>query len=159
MNKQLLKDALLRSLDEEINAALAAAGEAHATASHGENKPENQYDTLALEAAYLAHGQSERILQLQQTRINLSRWVAPTFNEDVSVRMGACVVLLSETDEERQIFIAPLGGRELDFEGQKILVVNQEAPVTRRLIGLSVGDEVELTLGGRSAVWELLAIH
>ena len=136
-----------------------AAGEAHATASHGENKPENQYDTLALEAAYLAHGQSERILQLQQTRINLSRWVAPTFNEDDSVRMGACVVLLSETDEERQIFIAPLGGRELDFEGQKILVVNQEAPVTRRLIGLSVGDEVELTLGGRSAVWELLAIH
>jgi len=159
LNKQLLKDALLRSLDEEINAALAAAGEAHATASHGENKPENQYDTLALEAAYLAHGQSERILQLQQTRINLSRWVAPTFNEDDSVRMGACVVLLSETDEEQQIFIAPLGGRELDFEGQKILVVNQEAPVTRRLIGLSVGDEVELTLGGRSAVWELLAIH
>ena len=149
MNKQLLKDALLRSLDEEINAALVAAGEAHATASHGENKPENQYDTLALEAAYLAHGQSERILQLQQTRIN----------QDDSVRMGACAVLLSENDEERSIFIAPVGGRELDFEGQKILVVNQEAPVTRRLIGLSVGDEVELTLGGRSAVWELLAIH
>ena len=159
MNKQLLKDALRRSLDEEIKAAWAAAGEAHATASHGENKPENQYDTLALEAAYLAHGQSERILQLQQTRINLSRWVAPTFNEDDSVRMGACAVLLSENDEERSIFIAPVGGRELDFEGQKILVVNQEAPVTRRLIGLSVGDEVELTLGGRSAVWELLAIH
>ncbi len=159
MNKQLLKDALLRSLDEEINAALVAAGEAHATASHGENKPENQYDTLALEAAYLAHGQSERILQLQQTRINLSRWVAPTFNEDDSVRMGACAVLLSENDEERSIFIAPVGGRELDFEGQKILVVNQEAPVTRRLIGLVLGDEVELTLGGRSAVWELLAIH
>ncbi|HCG79625.1 MAG TPA: transcription elongation factor, partial [Oceanospirillales bacterium] len=123
------------------------------------NKPENQYDTLALEAAYLAHGQSERILQLQQARINLSRWVAPDFSEYDSVRMGACVVLLSENDEERSIFIAPVGGRELEFEGEKILVVNQEAPVTRRLCGLQIGDEVELTLGGRSSLWELLAIH
>ncbi|MEE3191500.1 MAG: GreA/GreB family elongation factor, partial [Pseudomonadota bacterium] len=122
-------------------------------------KPENQYDTLALEAAYLAHGQSERILQLQQARINLSRWVAPDFSEYDSVRMGACVVLLSENDEERSIFIAPVGGRELEFEGEKILVVNQEAPVTRRLCGLQIGDEVELTLGGRSSLWELLAIH
>ena len=73
--------------------------------------------------------------------------------------MGACVVLLSENDEERSIFIAPVGGRELEFEGEKILVVNQEAPVTRRLCGLQIGDEVELTLGGRSSLWELLAIH
>ncbi|WP_369986269.1 GreA/GreB family elongation factor [Thalassolituus sp.] len=159
MDKQLLKDALLASLDDEIASALAAAGEAQATASHGENKPENQYDTLALEAAYLAHGQSERILALQQLRIGLSKWKAPQLGDDDRVQMGACVQLLSDTDATIHIFIAPVGGRELNLDGQRVLVVNQDAPITRRLLGLMLDDEVELTLGGEARTWEVTGLY
>lgn len=158
MDKQLLKDALLASLDDEIESALAAAGEAQATASHGENKPENQYDTLALEAAYLAHGQSERILGLQQLRISLSKWKAPSFNDDDRVQMGTCVQLLSDKNTEAHIFIAPVGGRELSIDGQRVLVVNQDAPITQRLLGLMLDDEVELSLGGKVHTWEVTSL-
>lgn len=158
MEKQALKDALLMSLDEEINAALAAANEAQATASHESNKPENQYDTLALEAAYLAHGQSERILQLQRIRISLGRWQVPLFGADEAIRMGACVVLESEDGTVRRIFITPVGGHEIIVDTQPVLVVNQDAPVTRLLVGQHEGDEVSLTLGGKSALWEIIAV-
>ena len=53
LDKNQLRTILLASLDQEIEAALAAAQQAQETASHEDNQPENQYDTLSLEAAYL----------------------------------------------------------------------------------------------------------
>ena len=159
MNKHALKDALLHSLDEEISAALAAAGEAQATASHEDNKPENQYDTLALEAAYLAHGQSERILQLQKTRIDVSRWPVPELDADAAIRLGACVYLESVNDGmEACVFIAPIGGRTLLVDDHKILAVSYETPLARKLSGLCIDDEVRLTLGGKEGDWEVVEV-
>ena len=91
--KQKLKPALLAALDEEIQAALDGARQAHETASHADNKPENQYDTLALEAAYLAHGQSERIRELQDVRIRINQWPVADFGADDLITSGALVLL------------------------------------------------------------------
>lgn len=154
MDKQVLKAALLQSLDDEIEAALLAAREAQATASHEGNKPENKWDTLALEAAYLAHGQSERILQLQQTRIMLAKWSVPDFPADEPIRSGACIHLLCD-DVSQWLFIAPAGGRQLTLNGTAVLVVNHETPLAKTLNGLAAGDEALLTLGGRPALWEI----
>jgi len=156
--KQSIKQAMLASLDDEITTALAAAGEAQATASHADNKPENQYDTLALEAAYLAHGQSERILQLQKTRIDVARWPVPDL-DGAAIRLGACVHLESNTDgTEEWVFIAPFGGRRLQVDGNSILVVSHEAPLARQLAGLCVDDEVRLTLGGKEGDWAVVRV-
>ena len=170
--KQSIKQAMLASLDDEITTALAAAGEAQATASHADNKPENQYDTLALEAAYLAHGQSERILALQKERMQLNRWSIPTFSEDDSIRAGALVGLcLLDDDASGQnhsshsnqankpqphwIQIAPLGARRLEVDGRLIQVVHQTTPIAKALLGREVGDEIELSLRGQAELWEI----
>lgn len=92
-DKLLLKNQLLDAVSQQIDAAIAAAHQAQQAASHEDNQPENQYDTLSLEAAYLAHGQSERILQLQQQRITLARWQVADFTADDVVASGALVVL------------------------------------------------------------------
>ena len=154
MDKQVLKTALLQSLDDEIEAALQAAREAQATASHEGNKPENKWDTLALEAAYLAHGQSERILQLQQTRIMLAKWSVPEFGDDDPVRNGACIHLLCD-EAQQWLFIAPVGGRQLHLGDKVVLVVNHETPLACALMGLAAGDEALLTLGGAPALWDI----
>ena len=59
--------AILHQLQQDLAVAAAASQQAHDSATHTENVPENQYDTLALEAAYLAHGQSQRIEALQHS--------------------------------------------------------------------------------------------
>lgn len=158
MDKSFLKQQLLEALDQQIDAAMAAAQQAQQAASHEDNQPENQYDTLSLEAAYLAHGQSERILQLQQQRITLARWQVTDFTADDVVASGALVVLQPQDEQQPQrlIWITPLGGLQLSQRGCLIQVISNETPLAARLRGLTVGDELELP--GQAGCWELVSL-
>ena len=154
MNKSQLKPLLLASLDSEIDAALAAAATAREAAAHEDNQPENKYDTFSLEAAYLAHGQSERILALQQERIQLMRWLVPDFDDNSSVATGALIVLQSG-DVQKYLWIAPLGGRILQSDGKRIQVISQQTPLATRLRGLGLEDR--LVLDGQE--WEIAGLQ
>ena len=158
MDKPTLKAALLTRLDDDIDAALASSRSAQETASHEDNKPENQYDTLALEAAYLAHGQSERILRLQKERISLAKWPMPEKSEPL-VRNGSLLKLMSEDDETRWLFITPVGGYQLLAEGQKILVISQQTPLAKKLMGKEEGEALDLTFNGVTTEWELAELY
>ncbi|WP_420591480.1 hypothetical protein [Bacterioplanoides sp.] len=164
LDKNQLKTILLASLDHEIEAAFAAAQQAQETASHEDNQPENQYDTLSLEAAYLAHGQSERILQLQEERIVLAKWPIPEFSEDDVIALGALVVVENGSDDsgeaEKIIWITPKGGRSIECRGKTILVVSPDAPLAKQLVGLSEGDEIILGQDrpGAQAYWEIVSL-
>lgn len=158
MDKPTLKAALLTRLDDDIDAALASSRSAQETASHEDNKPENQYDTLALEAAYLAHGQSERILRLQKERISLAKWPMPEKGEPL-VRNGSLLKLMSEDDETRWLFITPVGGYQLLAEGQKILVISQQTPLAKKLMGKEEGEALDLTFNGVTTEWELAELY
>ena len=65
MNKKLLAETLLIALSDVHQSAVDAAKRAYDTATDNENVAENKYDTLALEAAYLAQGQSLRVEQCE----------------------------------------------------------------------------------------------
>ncbi|MAD45093.1 MAG: hypothetical protein CMI02_03860 [Oceanospirillaceae bacterium] len=142
--KRQLKAALLAALDEEIQAALDGATQAHETASHEDNKPENQYDTLALEAAYLAHGQSERIRTLQETRIRISHWQAADYSDDEGIQTGVLVMLqpVQHPAAARWLWITPVGGRQLQVDGHDIQVISTQAPLARQLMQCMAGDDV-----------------
>ncbi|HBS42102.1 MAG TPA: transcription elongation factor GreAB [Oceanospirillales bacterium] len=158
MDKQTLKADLLQLLDDDIEAALASSRSAQETASHEDNQPENQYDTLALEAAYLAHGQSERILRLQKERIALAKWPMPEASEDKVIRAGALVELLSEEDEERWLLITPVGGYQLKSGGKKILVISQQTPLAKKLMNREEGEVVDLTFNGKTIGWDIVQV-
>jgi hypothetical protein len=165
VNKSQLKPCLLALLDQEIEVALAAARTAQESAAHEGNKPENQYDTLSLEAAYLAHGQSERILALQQERIQIARWAVPLFGngeeEDAPLALGTLVGLepadsLGSTtaDRRRWFWLPPVGGRTLSLEGETVQLLSISAPLAKRL--LTLGLEDELLLG--SGRWRIVVL-
>lgn len=159
-DKSELKAALLASVEQEVDAALMAARQAQETASHEDNQPENQYDTLSLEAAYLAHGQSERILTLQQEQMLLAKWPVHRFDAKDAIAVGALVQLeSSETQEYKTIWITPKGGRVFSFEGVVVQVISPETPLAQQLVGLSVGDEISLSTMQHIAVWEIVNIY
>jgi transcription elongation GreA/GreB family factor len=142
LNKDVLKPALLQDLDDEIAAAVVAAQQAQAAAAHEDNQPENQYDTLSLEAAYLAHGQSERILALQQERIRLAQWAVPSFHEYDEVALGALVQLVHPQLGERWVWLTRFGGRRLAVAGVDVTLLSLQAPLAQRLLQRGVGDDV-----------------
>ena len=62
----LQQQQVLDRLAEDLLQAEQAAQAAHETATHEENIAENKYDTLGLEAAYLATGQVRRAEAVRQ---------------------------------------------------------------------------------------------
>ena len=66
MDKLLLQQLVLKRLAEDLLQVEQAARVAHEAATHEENIAENKYDTLGLEAAYLAAGQTRRAEAIRQ---------------------------------------------------------------------------------------------
>ena len=62
MNKTNVIKTIIALLEVQYQTAIDAAKEAHSTATDDETIAENKYDTFALEASYLAHGQSQRVI-------------------------------------------------------------------------------------------------
>ncbi|KEQ18109.1 hypothetical protein [Endozoicomonas numazuensis] len=148
MNKNQIQEALVTAMEQQWHSALNAANQAHKTASDSENKPEHQYDTLALEAAYLAHGQSERVLELEQNLLKARKLIMKEYSVDDPIGLCALAVLQDAKKHEEYFFISPVGGgMQLSIAGKTITVINPDAPVSRKLIGSYLGDEIELPTG------------
>jgi transcription elongation GreA/GreB family factor len=174
VNKKELLQPLLSHLQQEIDATLNAVNEVHALASHEQSKPENQYDTLALEAAYLAHGQSERIAELQRQFMLLDHLEFSDCNENSRIAVGA-LVRIEEVgcDDHKQqwLWLLPVaGGVLLKFENKNrnkdnngdesiaIRTITPEAPLAKTLVGNYVGDKVVLNLGHKKKQFEIIEL-
>ncbi len=152
MDKKDLLVQLIQHLQQEIDVTMNAVNEAHALASHEQSKPENQYDTLALEAAYLAHGQSERIAELQRQVMLLNHFDFLEYNDDSRIAVGA-LVCVEELDVEvnnsdlQWFWLLPVAGGVLLNVGEiEIRTVTAKAPLADKLLGSYVGDEILLNL-------------
>ncbi|NRA24227.1 MAG: hypothetical protein HRU08_07065 [Oleispira sp.] len=161
MNKQDLLSQLHDHLQQEIKATICAVNEAHALASHEQSKPENQYDTLALEAAYLAHGQSERIAELQRQVMVLNHFELLNYDETSRIVLGTVVCLVDSTSETQWLWLLPVsGGVLLRADEHEIRTITPEAPLGKKLLAndLTVGDEIELQLGYIKKQFEILEL-
>ncbi len=177
MDKKDLLHQLLLHLQQDIDATLAAVDEAHALASHEESKPENQYDTLALEAAYLAHGQSERVAELQRQMMLLNHFELAAFEDDSRIAVGALVCIeelsLEDNDNSQEshnqwLWLLPVAGGVLltantenapeSADKIEVRTITAEAPLAKNLLGNYVGDEIELNLGHNKKQFEIIEL-
>ncbi|WP_271273732.1 GreA/GreB family elongation factor [Aliamphritea hakodatensis] len=142
MSKHTLIAAVIGQLQADLAVCEQAANEAHQAATHEESVAENQYDTLGLEASYLAEGQSRRVAEIQQ---EIAAWQAlpeTGFYEDDPVISGCLVMLQAmDTEEQRLLLLGPAaGGMKLSHAGMTVTVVTPEAPLGAQLTGKYVGD-------------------
>lgn len=157
MNKDLIRLAIIQALESQLALAIKAANEARDLATHEQSQPETQYDTVGLEASYLAHGQSQRVLEIQDTLQTYRKLTLTAFSEDDEIRLTALVTLLYPSGEERQLFLGPsAGGLEFTLDNRAVQVVTPDAPISQQMIGLYVGDE--LTLPGNNTHAEIISI-
>ena len=148
MNKSLLLDAIVGEITSALNNSLAAAEEARATATNKENAAENKYDTLGLEAAYLAHGQSERVVQLEK---DLAAYVSlrKRLKDHAIVEVGSVLKLEHETGETRFLFIGPAsGGLVVSLGGVSVIVITPGSPLGKVLLGGVIDDDVSIGVAG-----------
>ncbi|EEX93134.1 hypothetical protein VIOR3934_02088 [Vibrio orientalis CIP 102891 = ATCC 33934] len=158
MNKLELRQTILSLLQHKHAVAISSAQRAIESATDEETVPEHKYDTLALEASYLAHGQAMRVQECEQEIKMMSDLVLPESPEKVGL---GCVVELIDVDDQRKwFFIAPCsGGLKVDIEQQSIMLVTFDSPLGKALKAKQTGDEVEYQVGQYSHCYEIEAIH
>lgn len=160
MNKQELKQAILHKLETIHQTALNATQTAIDAATDEETVPEHKYDTLALEASYLAHGQAMRVKQCEEDIHRYQALVMRDATKESSAGLSSLVVLLDEEDQQRYFFVGPCaGGVSFEYQGKQIAIVTPSAPLGTVLIGKMASDEVELELGGRRSWFEIDKIY
>ncbi len=148
MDKQQLLVRIMAQLQADLEVNIEAANEAREAAVHDESVPETQYDTLGLEASYLAHGQSKRVQELEMNLADYRSLVVRNFNADTPAGLSALVTLGDDAGVERHLFIGPAGGGiHIKLDAYTVTVVTPEAPLGKALIGKQVGDRVQLPQG------------
>ena len=147
------RELLLRILDELESArgkAITAAHDARETATNKENVAESRYDTLGLEAAYLAHGQSNRVLDIESDIEGFQRILATDDDPPEEIQMGSLVSVEDELGLTQHLYIgAGAGGLSVVVEDLKCVVVTLSSPFGQSLKGLLNGDEFELSDTGK----------
>ncbi|MFT6435009.1 MAG: transcription elongation GreA/GreB family factor [Candidatus Azotimanducaceae bacterium] len=150
MNKAILCAVIVDQLEVAVNSASAAADQARDTATDKQNVAENKYDTLGLEAAYLAHGQSERVVQLTKA-LDDFRELQKRIQPHALVEIGSLVSLQDDSGSARYVFIGPAaGGHMVTFENLDITVITASSPLGQSLMTLSVDDEVVTGVGAKT---------
>ena len=159
MNKALLQQLILDQLHSDLAQARQAALTAHEAATHEENIAENKYDTLGLEASYLAAGQARRVEEIRQTLGAWEKLRLRPFDAQLGIQLSALVWLADAEGAEQCLFLGPDGaGLKLLLDGQEVRVISPRAPLGQRLIGRGEGDQVELRLGSSIQRFEVLRV-
>ena len=156
-HKPALQQQVLERLAQDLAQTEHAARVAHETATHEENIAENKYDTLGLEAAYLAAGQSRRAEAIRQAMAQWRQFSPRPHEATQGIQLGALVCLQDADHQQQLFFLGPPGGSmKLSVGDAVVQVISLEAPLGQALLGKCEGDEVRLPGGSTRAPLEVL---
>lgn len=159
MDKFLLKQQVLERLAEDLLQAEQAARVAHETATHEENIAENKYDTLGLEAAYLATGQAQRAEAIRQVMANWRQFRPGPYEASQGIQLGALVCLIDSNGQQQHLFLGPVGGSmKLVCGDQVVQVISVEAPLGKAMLGKFAGDEVAMQVAQIRQQFEVVQV-
>lgn len=158
IDKRALIAALRAQIAEDLEAATRAARDAAVAATHEEAKPENDKDTRATEASYLARGQAERVRELERSDNALQFLILRDAREGEPIALGSVVV--AEVEGARVVyFVAPAGGgMRATVDGIDVQVVTPEAPIGKAFVGRTVGDTASVRVRGAVREYEIVEV-
>jgi hypothetical protein len=149
-SKERLKEELTKLLASDLATRERAHKAAREGATHEEAKPENDKDTRALEASYLARGEALRVEELRASLAEVQSMTLRAVREGEPAALGA-LVLAEEDGAPLILWLAPHGGGNRLADGT-VQIVTPKSPLGRALIGKRAGDECEVRLAGRNRV-------
>jgi transcription elongation GreA/GreB family factor len=148
--KAALVDALRAKLEAELSTMRRAAKDAREAATHEEAKPENDKDTRALEASYLAGAQAARVRDLEASLKAIAQMNLLAFEGGRAIQSSAVVTLEDEEEVKTVFFVAPVGGGiALTLGEAPVQVVTPQSPLGQMLLGRTQGDVIEMRGKGR----------
>jgi transcription elongation GreA/GreB family factor len=148
LDKAALIAQLNQLLEHELQMATRSQRTATEGATHEEAKPENDKDTRAIEASYLARGQAARVEELRQTHVTWSALRVRVFGSDAPIAVGALVAAEDEGGIEL-FFVVPGGaGFAVETPLGTVRTVTIRSPIGVSLLGKREGDSISVRVPG-----------
>jgi len=156
------KRALIAGLREDLARTIAvlrhAAEETREAATHEEAKPENDKDTRAVEAAYLAGAQAERVRDLERTSASLASLDLRSFGASDPISSAALIELDADGATHWYFLVPQGGGLRATVGGVEVQVITPQSALGRELLGKTLGDVVEVRLQQKLRSYEIIAV-
>ncbi len=160
IDKKSLVSLIIKNLQQELSQAVSAANEAHAAAVDDQSVAETQYDTLAIEASYLAEGQSRRVQELQEAIFDYQNLVLSKFDENKPIALSALVQLNTDNKKQHWFFIGPAaGGFRCQLNEQHITVITPESPLGNTLMREFEGEDINVLLGNGRLIDYIASVY
>ena len=159
---EVLKGFLDR-LETEISGLTASARSAHQAATHEESKAEDRHDTFAIEASYLAAGQSARVMELEKVRAEIEGYLAGSSRSD-RIAPG-CLVAYQSDEGLHWVLMARSGGGFRSLVASPghgtipVQILSIHSPLGGELLGLRVGDDFEVEIKGGVKAFVVLRVE
>ena len=145
MNKATLLTCIVQTLENDMQVLRRAAQAAYEAATAEENIAENKYDTLGLEASYLATGQARRTAEIRQALLTYQQLLLRDYDDSRGVQVSNLVTLEDEQGEQRLLFLGPeAAGLKIGEGDEQVTVITPRSPLGQQLLGNKVEDEVNL---------------
>lgn len=159
LNKHAVLELIIAKLKIDLDVLQRAAQTAYETATHEENIAENKYDTLGLEASYLATGQARRVEEIRQSLVLFQNLSLRPFDEQRGIQVGDLLSLEADNGSQQQLFLGPdAAGLKIHHGDLLITVITARAPLGKNLLGKAEGDTVEITINGARQSFEVTEV-
>jgi transcription elongation GreA/GreB family factor len=156
INKAAILALIIQQLETDIAVSAQAVEMAHDTATHKDCLGSSKYETMGLEASYLAQGQGTRLLELERS---LAYFKQLTLQISKSIELGAYITLNDEDNKQTYLWMAAdAGGLKINYRQQTITVITPKAPLGKAMLGKNVGDDFSLKIMPKEKYFEVLSI-
>jgi transcription elongation GreA/GreB family factor len=160
MDKHALRQLIVERLAEDFDVLQRAAQTAYETATHEENVAENKYDTLGLEASYLATGQARRMEEIRQAQTLYQQLTLRDYDEQRGIQVGALVTLEAENGQLQWLLLGPeAAGLKIILGERLVTVITPRSPLGQNLLGKFEDDEISITVAGVRQVYTITQVH
>jgi transcription elongation GreA/GreB family factor len=140
--KQKILSEVVAALEKDLALARQANAAAIDAATADENRPENQYDTRALEASYLARAQGLRTEELARS-VQLVKEMPEKNFKGLPIAAGALIELSSDEGSIWYIVLPGGAGLQVKDGAKKVQVLTPDSPLGRLVCGKKEGDVFE----------------
>ena len=156
INKADILALIIRQIEKDISIAEQAVAIARDTATHKDCLGSSKYETMGLEASYLAQGQGTRLLELERA---LAYFKQTTLQASTSVELGAYISLNDENDKPTYLWMAAdAGGLKINYHQQTITVITPKSPLGKAILGKTTGDAFSLKIMAKEQYFKISSI-
>jgi transcription elongation GreA/GreB family factor len=113
-----------------------------------------------LEASYLAHGQSRRVLECGSDVEKFKLLGNMQFSNNSPIDIGALIQIEDDNSLKKIIFLSPVaGGVKVTFNHHEVTLITPSSPLGKALSGQHIGDEIKIIISGDKKHYEITNIQ